>query len=221
MNQDLRFFSADSENRPDLSVVEQMETLARKYHAGQFRKDGKTPYFEHPVAVVARLRRWGAGESGSENDVVSLAVAWGHDLLEDTKITAGEILETGSLGERILAGIQMLTFAVPSDAGTKAQRDRKKAEYIRVVARTATPEILAVKIADRLCNTEDFFLGWGKDRALSYLAKGADLLENAHRLDPSFRAACENDIHALLVRLLDKNGDNASLIALLKTSIGR
>ena len=189
-----------------LEIVGKMEALARKYHAGQFRKDGKTSYIEHPAAVVARLRRWGVDESSGEDDAVSLAVAWGHDLLEDTQIPTGEILGIGVLGERVLAGIRMLTFVPVPDAGEKMQRELEKATYIRFVARSASPEILAVKIADRLCNTEDFLSGWGKDCARLYLVKGTDLLENVHRLAPSIKSACENDIRALLVRLQDENG---------------
>ena len=43
------------------------------------------PYIEHPRAVVAQLKAWGMTE---EANPVPLALAWGHDLVEDTCVPA-------------------------------------------------------------------------------------------------------------------------------------
>ena len=129
-----------------MDIVANMEALARKWHDGKFRKDGKTPYYEHPKAVVEQLRAWGYDEP------VTLAVAWGHDLMEDTEVPAREVaMACGSFGPEVLSGIAWLTFL-------SGEKDRKgaKAKYISHIADCAPPEILAVKIADRLCNLRDF-----------------------------------------------------------------
>ena len=46
-----------------MDLEERMKALAERGHAGQLRKDGRTPYVEHPRAVVALLRRWGVARS--------------------------------------------------------------------------------------------------------------------------------------------------------------
>lgn len=67
-----------------MSLVEKAEALARKYHEGQLY-DGKD-YVNTHVADVAR--RVAADPSATD---VHVAVAWLHDTLEDTKISAAEI----------------------------------------------------------------------------------------------------------------------------------
>ena len=85
-----------------MNIVQKMEALADEWHCGVERKGkGHVPYIAHPRAVVAQLKAWGMTE---EANPVPLAVAWGHDLVEDTRV----------------------------------------------------PEILMVKLADRVCNTRDF-----------------------------------------------------------------
>ncbi len=73
-----------------MNIVDKMEALADEWHCGVERKGkGHVPYIEHPRAVVAQLREWGMT---AESDPVPLAVAWGHDLVEDTKVPAISIL---------------------------------------------------------------------------------------------------------------------------------
>jgi hypothetical protein len=98
---------------------------------------------------------------------VTLAIAWGHDLLEDTTVTEADIRRAAgpNRGVAILAGIKALTR-------DKAAWPDKK-EWLRHVARTAPPAALLVKAADRICNARDF-LSLGKpDKARDYLAQGA------------------------------------------------
>ena len=144
-----------------MKCVENMKALAERGHEGQVRKDGKTPYAEHPRAVAALLARWGV------DDAATLAIAWGHDLLEDTDVTEAEIRRAA--GPRhaaaVLAGIKALT------------RDRAawpdKKEWLKHVARTAPPAALLVKAADRISNTRDFLALGDPGKARDYLAQGA------------------------------------------------
>ena len=144
-----------------MKCVENMKALAERGHAGQFRKDGKTPYVEHPRAVAALLAKWGVA------DGATLAIAWGHDLLEDTDVSEAEIRRAA--GPRhaaaVLAGIKALT------------RDRAawpdKKEWLKHVARTAAPAALLVKAADRICNARDFLALGDPAKARDYLAQGA------------------------------------------------
>lgn len=72
--------------------------LATKAHAGQFRRDGVTPYIEHPKAVAA------AFEKGSDEE----AVAFLHDVLEDTDMTADDLIALG-VPDRIVEAVKLLT----------------------------------------------------------------------------------------------------------------
>lgn len=156
-------------------MIERMEETARKWHEGQFRKDEVTPYSVHPEKVANRLSAWGFGP---DHDGWAVAVAWAHDLLEETPPEQRENVEAeieraanGLLneGERVLSAVRLLS------------RDKAefpvKADYIRHVARHADFPTLAVKIADRLCNTADFLslAGAGAEKAKRYLAAGEPL----------------------------------------------
>lgn len=104
----------------------------------------------------------------------------GHDLIEETPLEKRDELEdqiewanSGLLneGEHVLKAIQLLTWdktLIPN-----------KAEYIKHIAETAEFPLLAVKIADRLCNTLDFLSleGAGIQKARSYFAAGEPLFE--------------------------------------------
>ena len=169
-------------------AVQRMATLAYERHKGVFRKppDGR-PYIVHPQAVYEMLLKdWGFTE---ENDVVSLCVAWGHDLLEDARpedrdSIADDIVKAGGRwGDEVLAEVRTLSF-IPPENISDGEYDALKAEYIRTVADTASPGILAVKMADRLCNTLDFAKS-DKDRARRYLEKGRCLFR---RIDEIQRA---------------------------------
>jgi len=136
-------------------IIAGMEALARKWHAKGKPRDGliPLPYIVHPEGVVALLESWGYNEA---EDAVTLAVAWGHDLLEDIEdITESEIEAVG--GKAVLEGIKMLTLELPKNKKIfDEEYDRLKAEYISRIVGDVPPEIAVVKMADRLCNTFDF-----------------------------------------------------------------
>lgn len=156
-----------------MNVVDKMARLAMVAHNGVNRDGpGNVPYIVHPHAVVAMLKEWGYNE---QDDAVTLAIAWGHDVLEDTKTPESAILAVDDvLGERILAGIKMLTF-VPRVPLGHQDYGRLKANYIATVALKALPEVVVVKIADRLCNTLDFIDDGKAEHAREYLGYGEPL----------------------------------------------
>ena len=162
----------------ELSVVSRMERLARIWHEGKYRSGrlSDVPYVEHPADVVAMLKSWGYTE---KEDAVTLAVAWGHDLLEDTAIGEARIYAVLGEGEvpcRIVEGIKILTFH-PSVGTDDPEYGQQKAAYISHVAREATPEILPVKMADRICNTLDFHKCEEIQRARAYLGYADEVFE--------------------------------------------
>jgi (p)ppGpp synthase/HD superfamily hydrolase len=61
------------------------EKIAREAHAGQTRRDG-TPYIAHPERVFYTVKDFG--------DLAG-AVAWLHDVTEDTKLTPADLVKMG------------------------------------------------------------------------------------------------------------------------------
>lgn len=142
---------------PDKTVVQNFEDLAAYWHdrAGNYRKGpGHEPYIVHPRKVADVLRRWGFSDS---KNPITMSVAYGHDLLEDAKAPKEDILKTGGdKGKAIYGGIKMLTFEDNPLWMSKKEFNDGKQAYIDNIAKTAPLGILAVKMADRLCNTMDF-----------------------------------------------------------------
>ena len=142
-----------------------MELLAQIWHAGQYRRGPeRTPYIEHPKAVVAKLMEWGVFDDDT------LAMAWGHDLLEDTKCPAKDILRVG--GQEVLDGIYMLT--------RDDVRWPKKGGWIAHLAQNAPRPVLLVKASDRLCNALDFIKAGRKEKAMAYLRDSFPVIAKIH-----------------------------------------
>ena len=147
---------------------EAIKKLAEKYHAGQFREGPeKLPYIVHPAAVAQTLLDWGEPESSP-----AVAMAWGHDLLEDTTVGEAEIIDAA--GGRVLEGIKRLT----------KPKNVEKRLYIRDVAASGDREVLLVKLADRIGNSRDRVKGKGALYAFQYLHWADPVREAAAKLPP-------------------------------------
>ena len=114
--------------------------LAQKAHAGQTRKDKKTPYFEHVKEVASRVSGW---------DLKTVAIL--HDTIEDTKVTALSLLDEG-FPKQIVDAVVALTK--PKDCKN----------YLAEVRRKILPNKLAraVKISDNYANMRDRVSEWPK-----------------------------------------------------------
>lgn len=177
-----------------------MRELASHYHAGQYRKDGVSPYIEHPHAVVRRLQAWGC--SPAMGGVFDLA--WGHDLLANTAVSKEEI--SGVAGDEILRSIELLTF----DRGRYAST----ADYVHVVAEQGNGIELLVMCAEQLCKTEDFVAQGDALQAARYFAEAAPLWRRlaclaAEALPAQNPAATVESLHA----------DNAEFFRAVQTAM--
>lgn len=149
------------------------EFAAREHH-GQFRKDGKTPYIVHPARVAMILAaeqfQYTTHAGGMPRDEI-LAVAWMHDLLEDTDVTFAEIRELFPV--RVLNAVQDLTNNKLLKLEAKVSRvERKSIDRVRLAA--AREEVRFIKLADRLDNVMDLS---DYDKDFQYMYAGeTDLL---------------------------------------------
>lgn len=155
------------------------QAFAEARHAGQTRRDGRTPYVVHPLRVARLVRECGVGDPDLE------CAALLHDVVEDTlrpgEDDAGLLWEIdGRFGPRVARLVGELTKA---PAGVESRR-----EYDWSFARKS-PGACLVKLADRLDNLRDW-QGMQDDFRRPYLAETLDLLA-AVAANPLVRGAPE------------------------------
>jgi (p)ppGpp synthase/HD superfamily hydrolase len=117
------------------------EEFARWKHQHQFRRDGVTPYVEHPRAVMSILR-----DEFGVTDVDTLAAGLLHDTIEDTATDYDEVSER--FGRRVADMVAVLT---KDKRLPEAKRERA---YFAQLARAPLAARLC-KIADSLHNVRD------------------------------------------------------------------
>jgi guanosine-3',5'-bis(diphosphate) 3'-pyrophosphohydrolase len=118
-------------------LLEALEFASLAHH-GQRRRGGeKVPYISHPAAVGMILLRGGFSE-----DVIIAGIL--HDVVEDTRFTAGDIEK--KFGSRVRKLVEDV-----SEDKSLPWRQRKQAylDHLHV----ASPDALAISAADFLANT--------------------------------------------------------------------
>lgn len=112
-------------------VLKLCESIAREAHAGQYRRNGVTPYIFHPEEVTSRCESF-VGKCG----------AWLHDTIEDTFISESELLKRG-VPQEIVDVVVLVT-------------KREGQPYIEYLDQIKTNEYaVEVKVADMLSNLSD------------------------------------------------------------------
>lgn len=112
------------------------EVIAAEAHKGQKRKNTNEDYIEHPRRVVKRLK-----DNGIDNKLFH-CVAWLHDVLEDTNITAKELRHKG-ISKDVVDAVELLT-------------KKKNIDYKDYLSALKKNEMAwAVKIEDMLDNLSD------------------------------------------------------------------
>lgn len=129
---------AERDRRGFLTAAEE---FADWKHRHQFRRDGVTPYVEHPRAVVAILR-----DEFGVTDVDTLAAGMLHDTIEDTATDYDEVAER--FGRRVADLVATLT------KDKRLPESRREREYFAQLARAPLAARLC-KVADSLHNLRD------------------------------------------------------------------
>lgn len=117
------------------------EKVARTAHEGQYRNDGIEPYANHPRRVAGRFQH-----------PTYQAVAWLHDVVEDTDMTLKDLRERG-FSEEIVEAVDAITH----------KEDQDYLGYILEVRRNLIAK--SVKMADIHDNMTD---GISKDKRDKY-----------------------------------------------------
>ena len=116
-------------NIAEQSMVDLALSIARKAHEGQLDKAG-VDYIEHPIYVASQV------DTEEEK-----AVALLHDVIEDSPVSAEELLQAG-LPETVVTAVQVLTKKKEQDYQT----------YLETVKKN--PLARVVKLADLKHNSD-------------------------------------------------------------------
>lgn len=127
-------------------LIKQAEIFANNKHRLSFRKDGFTPYIEHPKEVVKKIMDWNyksyflEKESKFFNNLDNLiCVGWLHDTIEKTNTKIEEIFEL--FGSDIAYMVKEISF----DEKNETFEDYFKRNQYNII-----------KLADHICNTMFF-----------------------------------------------------------------
>lgn len=155
-----------------MNIITKAARYAKRAHTGQFRKYNGTPYWLHPARVAGLV-------SAFTDDERVIAVAWLHDVIEDTDLTYMNI--DLDFGEFIATRVQVLTKLKPQEFN----RDQRNAAYNRQlrwsqhVWNVTRPGEIApttlVKLADRYDNLRE--MDYELDFFPRYVNETHDLLD--------------------------------------------
>ncbi|MBF0426257.1 MAG: bifunctional (p)ppGpp synthetase/guanosine-3',5'-bis(diphosphate) 3'-pyrophosphohydrolase [Magnetococcales bacterium] len=142
-----------------------MEALLRALHVAaekhrlQKRKDGITPYINHPIAVAEVLCR-----VGGVSDTALLQAALLHDTVEDTQTTPDELKH--HFGSEVAALVGEVT-----DDKTLPKAERKRLQIESAAKKSTRAKVL--KLADLCCNLADLLENpppdWPRERRQAYV----------------------------------------------------
>lgn len=99
-------------NTTEQSMVDLALSIARQAHEGQLDKEG-VDYIEHPIYVASQV------DTEEEK-----AVALLHDVIEDSPVSAEELLQAG-LPETVVTAVQVLTKKKEQDYQTYLENVKK------------------------------------------------------------------------------------------------
>ncbi len=133
-----RLKSLDTKGALDFALIDKAIYWAKKYHDGQFRKSGE-PFYTHPLEVAYML-----SEYKLKTDTTVTAIL--HDIVEDTEVTAGIILD--GFGWRIAEMVDRLTRDRPD--GSKLSVET----ILNNAYEKGDKEVLLIKVIDRLHNMQ-------------------------------------------------------------------
>jgi (p)ppGpp synthase/HD superfamily hydrolase len=128
----------DTKNVLNFELINKSIYWARKYHGDQKRKSGE-PYYSHPLEVAYMV-----SDYNLKTDVIAASIL--HDIIEDTEVTAGMILDNFSW--RIAEMVDRLTRDRPD--GSKISVE----EILNSAYQLKDKEVLLIKLFDRFHNIQ-------------------------------------------------------------------
>ena len=163
--------------------------FAEKHHQG-FRKDGKTPEFQHLIEVA--LHATTLRDLINEEETITSALL--HDVREDYGVSHDEI--TDLFGPSVSDAVERLS---------KITNEVKKTPNFYFAELTASPIASIVKGCDRAHNFQSMPKVFSKEKQLNYLKEGEELfmpmLKEAAKKFPEQWLAYQNIRHHLKAQM--------------------
>tara|TARA_B100000029_G_scaffold435093_1_gene448866 strand:- start:462 stop:989 length:528 start_codon:yes stop_codon:yes gene_type:complete len=123
-----------------VSKITEARSFAKKKHAGQLRKNGKTTTFSHLQDVVRNLRKMKV----TGEDVI--CAGWLHDTIEDTDT------DFDSIKDRFGKSVAEIVVSVTKD--NRLPKKQREIKYVKDL-KISSAKAKLVKIADILANVND------------------------------------------------------------------
>lgn len=161
------------------NMIVRAMNIAYAAHEGQYRRGNGEPYVNHPKRVVQLL-----GELLPSVTQEMYAAAWLHDVLEDTAVTADEILE--STNSLVLDYVQLLT---------KDCKTSEKEYFYRLAC--APVSVQNIKLCDMLDNMADLAGMDDEEWAIKSLIKRNRTIHYLTEADPVLYSTVQNRINSL------------------------
>jgi (p)ppGpp synthase/HD superfamily hydrolase len=131
-----RLQTLDKNEKLDYDLIDTAIYWAKKYHGDQKRKSGE-PYYTHPLEVAYMV-----SEYKPTTDVIIAAIL--HDIVEDTEVTCGMILD--GFNWRIAQMVDRLTRDRPDGSKWSVE------QILQNAYEHNDNEVLLIKVVDRLHN---------------------------------------------------------------------
>ncbi len=173
--------------------------FATQKHRTQRRKDGKTPYINHPVHVALIL-----ADIGGVEDAEVLAAAALHDTVEDTDTTFEEI--EAHFG----AGVRSLVEEVTDDNTLSPQAQKQyQVDHASDLSRGAA----LIRIADKTSNVTDLYeapaKNWTVERRQKYLVWAETMVNECNPVN----RALEDNFWAIAEKAREQLGMRSNKVA--------
>ncbi|MCA6363679.1 MAG: bifunctional (p)ppGpp synthetase/guanosine-3',5'-bis(diphosphate) 3'-pyrophosphohydrolase [Bacteroidetes bacterium] len=169
-----------------MKLISDAILFAAVCHNGQYRKDGKTPYINHPLEVMHHL-----AHIADVKDTELLCAAVLHDVIEDTHATAAEIEKRYS--KRISQIVEELT-----DDKHMGKTERKLMQVEN--AHLLSPEARLIRISDKICNVHDMHFAppqnWHTTERLNYITWALSVVDQIRGTDARLEKAFDNEVRA-------------------------
>ena len=170
---------------PDLATLLRATHFAADRHRSQHRKDGTTPYINHPLRVAAVLAECGVA------DATTLVAAVLHDTVEDTDTSPDEIADLFG------PAVRDLVLEVTDDKRLpKAERKRLQVETMRSRSEAAR----LIRIADKTANLEDLIaappIDWPDERRRAMLDWTSQVVDGCRGCNPDLEARYDEALRA-------------------------
>ena len=152
-------------------------SFAARAHAGQVRKDGRTPYVAHPFRVAMTVR-----DVFGVDDEVALAAALLHDVIEDTTTDYDDLAR--EFGEEVADVVAALTKDM------RKPEPVREVEYDRQLA--AGPwQARLIKLADVYDNVSECMDAEMREKAVAKARRAVAIAGDDARLKEAVRAVEE------------------------------